>query len=64
MARAQRAQHCQEEASTYAELASGDPRDITNFVHKKLAERFARMAEDLKRREDVGRSITELSRRA
>jgi hypothetical protein len=46
----------------YADLASGDPRDITNFVHKGLAERIAWMAEDLRRREDVTRLVTELSR--
>jgi hypothetical protein len=44
----------------YAELASGDPRDITNFVHRGLAERLTWMAEDLRRREDVNRSIIAL----
>jgi hypothetical protein len=33
----------------YAELGSSGQRDITNFVHKRLAERFARIAEDLER---------------
>jgi hypothetical protein len=37
------------EAERYAELASSGQRDITNFVHKRLAERFSRMAEDLER---------------
>jgi hypothetical protein len=37
------------DASRYAEQASSGQRDITNFVHKRLAERFARMAEDLER---------------
>jgi hypothetical protein len=36
-------------AERYAELASSGQRDITNFVRKRLAERFARMAEDLER---------------
>jgi hypothetical protein len=61
MERAERPQH-QKEARMYADLASGDPRDITNFVHKGLAERIAWMAEDLRRREDVTRLVTELSR--
>jgi hypothetical protein len=47
----------------YAELAGGDPRDITNFVHRGLAERLAWMAEDLRRRDDVNRSIMALQRR-
>ena len=47
----------------YDELASGDPRDITNFVYRGLAERLAWMAEDLRRREDVNRSIIALQRR-
>jgi hypothetical protein len=46
----------------YDELASGDPRDITNFVHRRLAERLAWMAEELRRREDVNRSIIALRR--
>jgi hypothetical protein len=37
------------EAERYAELASSGQRDITNFVHKRLAERFSRLAEDLER---------------
>jgi hypothetical protein len=36
------------EAEGYAELACSG-QDITSFVHKRLAERFARMAEDLER---------------
>jgi hypothetical protein len=47
----------------YAELASGDPRDITNFIQRGLAERLAWMAEDLRRREDVNHSIVALQRR-
>jgi hypothetical protein len=37
------------EAERYAELASSGDRDITNFVHKRFAERFSRLAEDLER---------------
>jgi hypothetical protein len=45
----ERAQGYRKEAERYAELASSGHRDITNFVHKRLAERFARIAEDLER---------------
>jgi hypothetical protein len=45
--RAERAQGYRKEARRYAELASSGQRDITNFVQKRLAERFAWMAEDL-----------------
>jgi hypothetical protein len=47
--RAEQAQGYWRDAERYAELASSGQRDITNFVHKRLAERFARMAEDLER---------------
>jgi hypothetical protein len=46
---AEQVQGYRKEAMRYAELASSGQRDITNFVHKRLAERFARMAEDLER---------------
>jgi hypothetical protein len=46
----------------YTELASGDPRDITNLVQRGLAERLAWMAEELRRREDLNRSIVALRR--
>ena len=46
---AERAQSYRKEAERYAELANSGQRDITSFVHKRLAERFARMAEDLER---------------
>jgi hypothetical protein len=45
--RVERAQTYRKEARRYAELASSGRRDITTFVQKKLAERFAWMAEDL-----------------
>jgi hypothetical protein len=51
--RADRAQGYRREADKYAELASSGRRDITNFVHKRLAEQYARMAEDLERRENL-----------
>jgi hypothetical protein len=47
--RAEQAQGYRKEAERYAELAGSGQRDISNFVHKRLAERFARMAEDLER---------------
>jgi hypothetical protein len=47
--RAEQAYDYRKVAGRYAELASSAQRDITNFVHKRLAERFARMAEDLER---------------
>jgi hypothetical protein len=47
--RTERAQGYRKEAERYAELASSGQRDITNFVHKRLAERFSRLAEDLER---------------
>jgi hypothetical protein len=49
--RVERAQSYRNEARRYAELASSGRRDITTFVQKKLAERFAWMAEDLERQE-------------
>ena len=45
----ERAQGYRKEAERYAELASSGQRDITSFVHKRLAERFSRLAEDLER---------------
>jgi hypothetical protein len=47
---AERVQSYRKEAQRYAELANSGQRDITNFVHKRLAERFTRLAEDLERR--------------
>jgi hypothetical protein len=40
--RAEQAHGYRKEARRYAELAGPGQRDITNFVHKRLAERFAR----------------------
>ena len=44
---AEQAQGYRKEAQRYAERANSGQRDITNFVHKKLAERFAQMADEL-----------------
>jgi hypothetical protein len=55
--KAERAQGYRKEAERYAQLASSGQRDITNFVHRRLAERFARMAEDLERRENRTNSL-------
>ena len=38
--RAEQAQGYRKEAERYAELASSGQRDISNFVHKRLAERL------------------------
>jgi hypothetical protein len=46
----ERAQGYRREAAKYAELASSGRRDITSFVQKRLAEQYARMADDLERR--------------
>jgi hypothetical protein len=56
----ERAQGYRKEAERYAELASSGPRDITNFVHKRLAERYVWMAEDLERRENLTHSMVTL----
>jgi hypothetical protein len=50
---AERAKRYRNEAAKYAELAKSGPRDIMNDVHRRLAERYARMAEELERRENL-----------
>jgi hypothetical protein len=48
--RMERAQGYRKEARKYAELASSGARDITmNFMHRKLADQYIWMAEDLER---------------
>ena len=47
--RAEQAQGYRKEAERYAQLASSGQLDITNFARQRLAERFARMAEDVER---------------
>jgi hypothetical protein len=60
MERVERAQHYREEARKYAELASSGQLDITNFVHRRLAERYVWMAEDLERRENLAHTMVTL----
>jgi hypothetical protein len=55
--RAERARRYRKEATKYAELGNTGPRDIMNDVHRRLAERYARMAEELERREDLANSL-------
>jgi hypothetical protein len=56
----ERAQHYRQEARKYAELASSGKRDITNFVHRRLAERYVWMAEDVERRENLTHTMISL----
>jgi hypothetical protein len=58
--RAERAQQYRDEARKYAALASSGQLDITNFVHRRLAERYAWMAEDLERRENLTHTMVAL----
>jgi hypothetical protein len=58
--RAERAQHYRKEARKYAQLASSGQLDITNFVHRRLAERYVWMAEDLERRENLTHTLVTL----
>ncbi len=60
MERVERAQHYREEARKYADLASSGQLDITNFVHRRLAERYVWMAEDLERRENLSHTMVTL----
>jgi hypothetical protein len=55
--KAERAQGYRREAEKYAQLASSGQRDITSFVQRRLAERYAWMAEDLERRETLTNSL-------
>jgi hypothetical protein len=55
--KAERAQGYRREAEKYAQLAGSGQRDITSFVQRRLAERYARMAEDLERRETLTNSL-------
>jgi hypothetical protein len=58
--RADRAQHYRTEAKRYAELGGSGQLDITNFVHRRLAERYVWMAEDLERRENLTNTLVSL----
>jgi hypothetical protein len=50
--RAEQAKRYRKDASRYAELARTGPQDIMSDVHRRLAERYTRMAEELERREE------------
>jgi hypothetical protein len=56
--RAVRAKRYRKEAQKYSDLASSGPQGLMNDVHRRLAERYARMADDLERREDLTNSLT------
>jgi hypothetical protein len=58
--RAERAQRYRKEATKYAALGNTGPRDIMNDVHRRLAERYARMAEELEQRENLANSLMPL----
>ena len=53
--RAEQAKRYRKEAQKYSELAGTGPPDIMNDVHRRLAERYTRMAEDLERRENLAK---------
>jgi hypothetical protein len=57
--RAERAQNYREEAEKYAKLARSGQLDITN-VHRTIAERYAWMAENLERRENLTNTMIAL----
>jgi hypothetical protein len=57
--RAERAQGYRKEAEKYANLARSGQIDITN-VHRTLAERYAWMAENLERRENLAHTMVAL----
>jgi hypothetical protein len=58
--RAERAKRYRNEARKYVELASSGPQDIMNDVHRRLAERYTWMAEDLERRENLANLLIPL----
>jgi hypothetical protein len=58
--RAERAKRYRKTAREYAGLASSGSRDIMSDVHGRLAERYARMAEDLERKEKLTNSMLAL----
>jgi hypothetical protein len=57
--RAERAKRYRKEAEKYAEMAGSGPHDLMHDVHKRLAERYKPMAEDLERRENLTNSLVE-----
>ena len=62
--RTERAERYRKVASKYAELASCNPPDNMSDVHRRLSERFIRMARNLERREeDFTNALALLSKR-
>ena len=57
--RAERAQGYREEAERHAKLAKSGQLDISN-VHRTIAERYAWMAKNLERRENVTNTMVAL----
>jgi hypothetical protein len=57
--RAERAQGYRTEAEKYAKLAKSGQLDVTN-VNRRLAERYAWMAENLERRENLTHTLVAL----
>jgi hypothetical protein len=57
--RAQQAQGYRREAEKYANLAKSGQLDITN-THRTIAQRYAWMAENLQRREDLTHTMVAL----
>jgi hypothetical protein len=57
--RAERAQDYRKEAEKYAKLARSGQLDVTN-VNRRLAERYAWMAENLERRENLTHTLVSL----
>jgi hypothetical protein len=57
--RAERAQGYRKEAEKYANLAKSGRLDISN-VHRTIAERYAWMAENLERRENLTQTLVTL----
>jgi hypothetical protein len=50
--RAERARRYRKEAEKYVEMARTGPPGVMREVHRRLAERYVRLAEDLERQED------------
>jgi hypothetical protein len=57
--RAEQAQGYRREAERYAKLAKSGQLDITN-VHRTIAQRYAWMAENLERRENLAHTMVAL----
>ncbi len=57
--RAERAESYRKEAEKYIKLAKSGQLDISN-VHRTIAQRYAWMAENLERRENLSRTMVAL----